>query len=337
MFSSVARRLRAPVVGAIAAALLATISVGTASAAPAKSAESHTWYVQTGTQSPNMVIQGMVFLPGSITIDVGDTIVWRTGSAEPHTVTFNAPANVQFNPFAPAIGNGSAFDGSQFVSSAAMANVSSEKAGFPTEQQFSLRFTKAGTFAYICLVHPGMGGTVIVHPAGAPYPESQRQYNEQSHHQAARIIAAGYRLRAHDLDASNNHFVIVGDTNMEAGADVMAYMRSTVVIHVGQSVRFVNQSLGPHTVTVGAEIGDPTNSWCALDCSGSTLPAQGPTFFGSYAATLSGADAVFNSGWIFNGVSVTVTFTHPGVYYYHCALHDYMGMTGRVIVTDDAN
>jgi plastocyanin len=29
---------------------------------------------------------------------------------------------------------------------------------------------------------------------------------------------------------------------------------------------------------------------------------------------------------------LTVTFTKPGVYRYHCALHDYMGMVGVVIV-----
>ena len=329
--SSFARRLWSPGLAAIAVALLATMAASGVSAA--RAATPHTWYVQTGMQSPNMMIQGMVFLPGAITIDAGDTIVWQARSAEPHTVTFNAAPGEQFNPFAPAVGNGSAFDGSAYASSGAMANVSSATAGFPTEQRFSLTFTKAGTFSYICLVHPGMGGKVVVQPAGAPYPQSQRQYNVQSQHRAARIIASGWQLRAQDMRSTGKHEVIVGDTNMETSSDVMAYMRSTVVIYVGQSVRFVNQSMEPHTITVGAEIGDPTNPWCMRDCSASTLPGAGLVFGGRYAATLNGKDAMFNSGWIFTGVSVTVTFTHPGVYHYHCALHDYMGMVGKVIVT----
>jgi plastocyanin len=334
MFSSLRRRMRPLLTASVAAGLLAMGTVGMVSAASMKASDhtARTWYVQTGAQSPNGVIQGMVFLPGTITVDVGDTIVWQAHSAEPHTVTFNAAPNAQFNPFAPAVGNGAAFDGTGYVSSGAMANVSSETAGFPVEREFSLTFTKAGTFHYVCLVHPGMGGAVVVQPAGTPYPESQPQYEQQGRHQTSRIIAAGYQLKAQDQQASNNHYVIAGDTNMEAGADVMAYMRSTVVIHVGESVSFVNKSMEPHTITFGDEIGNPTNPWCANDCSASTLPSQGPIFGGNYSATLSGTDAVFNSGWVFTGVQVTVTFTHPGVYEYHCALHDYMGMVGKVIV-----
>lgn len=334
MFACAAGRLRSVMTACVAIGLLTVATVGTVSAAPerTRTATPHTWYVETGTQSPNEAIQGMVFLPGKITIDVGDTIVWLARSAEPHTVTFNPTPNEQFNPFAPAVGNGGTFDGTGYASSGAMANVSSATAGFPTERRFSLTFTKAGTFGYICLVHPGMSGTVVVHPAGTPYPKSQRQYDTSSDREAARIIASGYRLMAQDDRASTNHYVIAGDTNMQTGADVMRFMRPTVVIHTGQSVRFVNKSMEPHTITFGPEIADPTNPWCHDDCSASTLPAQGPIFGGSYSATLSGSDAVLNSGRIFNGVQLTVTFTRPGIYRYICGLHDYMGMTGRVIV-----
>lgn len=322
----------------ISAAALALMTVG-ATATPASASPAHTssvtprtWYVAVGTQTPNLAIQGMVFLPGKITIDVGDTVVWYAHSAEPHTVTFNPAANAQFNPFASPVGNGQSFDGSEHYSSAALAKVSAAKAGFPTEQRYSLKFTKAGTYIYVCLVHPGMSGTVVVHAAGTRYPESQWQYNEQAERTSARILASGYALMERDEDISTNHYVIVGDTNTRTAADVMRYMRHTVVIHAGQSVTFVNKSMEPHTVTLGAEIGDPTNPWCGDDCSNSTLPAHGPIFGGSYSARISGTDAVFNSGWYFTGVGVTLTFTHPGTYSYHCALHDYMGMNGKVIV-----
>src|SRR5579884_845979 len=274
-------------VAAVAAAALVALGAGIAAAAPAQARVApHTWYVLSGTQSPDRAIQGMVFLPGTITIDVGDTIVWVANSAEPHTVTFNAPAGAQFNPGASAVGNGSRFDGSEYVSSGALANVSAATAGFPTEQRFSLTFTKAGTFTYICLVHPGMGGTVVVRPAGTPYPESQRQYDTQGQIQRARIIASGYQLMARDEAAANDHFVIAGDMDMQTSAGVMRYMRSVVVIRAGQSVRFANQSMMPHTVTFGSEQGAP----CSPDIP--TCTYGDPTHY---------QGGRLNSGWFFGG------------------------------------
>src|SRR6185437_8473871 len=112
MLSSLRWRMRSLLTAGVAAGLLAMSAAGTVSAAPMQASDhtARTWYVQTGAQSPNEVIQGMVFLPGTITIDVGDTVVWQAHSAEPHTVTFNAAPNARFNPFAPAVGNGATFD-----------------------------------------------------------------------------------------------------------------------------------------------------------------------------------------------------------------------------------
>ena len=37
---------------------------------------------------------------------------------------------------------------------------------FISPAQYTLTFTKAGTYGYDCLVHPGMDGTITVMPAG---------------------------------------------------------------------------------------------------------------------------------------------------------------------------
>jgi hypothetical protein len=67
-------------------------------------------------------------------VNVGDTITWTNQDTAPHTAT--------------------ASDGSFDT-----GNLSKGKSG-------SITFSKAGTFAYICSIHPSMKGTVTVADAG---------------------------------------------------------------------------------------------------------------------------------------------------------------------------
>src|SRR5207248_692552 len=87
---------------------------------------------------PSVTIKSFAFHPGSISISVGDTVTWsnQDSVAAGHTAT--------------------AGDGS--------FNTGVLKQG----QSASHTFTKAGTFAYICAVHPFMKGTIVVNGAAAP-------------------------------------------------------------------------------------------------------------------------------------------------------------------------
>ena len=76
-------------------------------------------------------IVNFAFDPSSITIDVGDTIVWTNQDSSSHTVTSN---------------DGTTFD------SGSISNGNT----------FSFTFTSAGTFDYKCTPHPSMTGTVTV-------------------------------------------------------------------------------------------------------------------------------------------------------------------------------
>ena len=75
-------------------------------------------------------IQGYAFSPSSITINVGDTIVWTNYDSASHTVTSN--------------------DGTFDSGSISNGNT------------FSFTFTSAGTFNYYCAPHPSMTGSVTV-------------------------------------------------------------------------------------------------------------------------------------------------------------------------------
>jgi plastocyanin len=88
-----------------------------------------------------VTIQNFAFSPASLTINVGDTVTWTNMDSATHTAT--------------------ATDGSFDT-----GNIAQGESG-------SITFDTAGTFNYICSIHPNMTGTIVVQEAGgqpAPQP-----------------------------------------------------------------------------------------------------------------------------------------------------------------------
>jgi plastocyanin len=79
-----------------------------------------------------IMAKDFMFAPTSLTIKAGSTVTWTNQDDEPHTVVS---------------------DSGLFRSGA-----------LDTNQSFSFRFEKAGTYRYLCSIHPRMVGTVIVQP-----------------------------------------------------------------------------------------------------------------------------------------------------------------------------
>jgi plastocyanin len=75
-------------------------------------------------------IDNFAFAPATLTIKVGGTVTWTNRDEEPHTVAAN--------------------DGSF------------RSPGMGTGATFSRTFPTAGTFDYVCSIHPMMHGTVVV-------------------------------------------------------------------------------------------------------------------------------------------------------------------------------
>lgn len=94
----------------------------------------------------------------SVTVPVGASVTWTNLTTnEPHTVTFGIAGQPfpQLSPFAPPSG-GPAYDGSAVTNSGAIS----------PGGNYTLMFTKAGTYTYRCLFHgasSNMTGTVVVH------------------------------------------------------------------------------------------------------------------------------------------------------------------------------
>jgi plastocyanin len=82
-------------------------------------------------------IKNFAFSPATITVPAGSTVVWTNSDSIQHDITF---------------------DGASISSSVLNHN-----------DTFSHTFTGAGTYHYICSIHPFMHGTVIVTGSGSQH------------------------------------------------------------------------------------------------------------------------------------------------------------------------
>jgi amicyanin len=86
-------------------------------------------------------IVDFAFSPASLTISVGDTVTWTNADAVVHTATSTSGA----------------FDSGDLAQG----------------ESYSLTFTAAGTYDYLCTPHPSMTGTIVLEaaaPTAAPTP-----------------------------------------------------------------------------------------------------------------------------------------------------------------------
>ena len=100
------------------------------------------------------------FSPETVAVKTGQIVTWKIGSPYmPHTISFNPPFKSPDEPnaFLPA----GAKAGSSFAGGVAHSGIFGPTPFFPGDT-FSLKFTKAGTYPYLCLLHPGMAGTIQV-------------------------------------------------------------------------------------------------------------------------------------------------------------------------------
>jgi plastocyanin len=88
------------------------------------------WAVSQAAAPNSIEVKDFMFMPTTLTVNAGQEVSWVNKDDEPHTVVS---------------------DTGLFRSSA-----------LDTDEKFSFKFDKPGTYHFTCSIHPRMVGTIIV-------------------------------------------------------------------------------------------------------------------------------------------------------------------------------
>lgn len=300
---------------AIAAAALASMSPGR----PASAATTFT--IKAGNGEPGYAVS--VFLPATVTINTGDTVHWTFPWKEPHTVTLGTPQGDPTVASANVKNAAATYDGTGYISSG-LQGPEYPPGGPQSPTTFDVTFTKPGTYAYFCAIHPQMKASVTVVDSGTVSKQADLDAKATSDYSAAlaslkslasAASAAGAAVSSR-ADGTKQYTLAVDALSDSDKGNVQQFFPPSVNITAGDTVVWKSTVHTPHTVTFGAPPpGDPFTA-------GQT---GGPKFSGSANSGIIGLEEP-------NGTSFQLTFPAAGTFQYYCMLHSNQGMTGQVIV-----
>jgi plastocyanin len=108
----------------------------------------------------NMIVAVNRFYPETVAIKAGQTVTWKVGSDwMPHTVSFQPPFKSPAEP--DAMKPSGVKSGGKYAGGESHSGIFGPPPDGLTDT-FALTFTKTGKYPYLCLLHPGMAGTVEV-------------------------------------------------------------------------------------------------------------------------------------------------------------------------------
>ena len=304
----------------------------------------------------------------TVTVHVGDRVRWKFNGF--HTVTFpkkggkdipfvipdptgakysgindaagapfwfNGQTRLVANPLGAFPQGGKTFNGSQLTGSGAAAPGASPK-------PYALKFTKAGTYTYECVIHPGMKAKVKVVPKGKPIPSAKQDRKTAAKLFAKEVKAAKKQAKGPKLPAST-----VQGGNDKGSVVQLRFFPASIKVPVGGSVRFQVKSrpeihtfaFGPpaYLQSVASGIITPVPGPAgppALVFSGQVVfPSDPPPALPPYDGTNHG-NGYFSTGVLDGDPSspqppaTTVKFTKAGTYGFICLVHPFM--RGQVVV-----
>ena len=296
------------------------------------------WTATVGAQTDDKGIQVLAFLPNEIWIHPGDSITWTFDVDESHTVSFLTEAQIRpdFHVGCPGFSTDPAtFDGTTCVTTPEMFK----------GQTFTVIFPVAGNFKLTCLVHVNMDGRIHVLPASEPLPHTQAFYDKQAAGQRRELLSDGKKdMQACHALPNSKLGVVAGTAEIVAtagGTSTIAAARfshENIQIHAGQTVEWDNQGpVFPHTITFGPEPVDLVNPSAdvTVDLDGARHAIIDSISDSTHSGFIIAAPQE-RRGLAQAPLGVTrfrVTFPNPGVFPYICALHDELGMVGKVTVS----
>jgi plastocyanin len=307
------------------------------------------------------------FFPGTTTINVGDSVKFEAGGF--HSVDipnkggakmlplfvpsgqkvansldaagapfwFNGQDALGLNPelFVSNFGKKLTYDGSNRIESGAPA-------GDGPPKPMTVKFTKAGTYAYYCDIHPGMKGTVKVLKKGAKVPTA-KQDKAALKKQAAAALKDAKTLAGVKQPDNTVALGVAG----KKGNELLAMSPANLTVAPGTTVKFQMSkgSYEAHTATFGPGDAErePQSYLGAIAATfagpapdaRAVYPSEPPGTMASLSPSLHG-NGFWNSGALDkDGASplpdsASVTFDTPGTYTYFCMIHPFMRGTVTV-------
>jgi plastocyanin len=321
---------RAVVLAAVAA-LAATAAAINVAPTTTSATTATTYVAMAGGDGPGQAAFINVFEPSALIITEGDSIQWKSTSGEPHTVLFlnnqPPPKEINLNTLEDPIGgHNPTYDGTKQIYS-----------GFilPDPTSFyTVKFTKAGNFPFICLIHPGMDGTVTVLSPGL-YVPTQAQNDAAGKKVQADGEAATRRMLASAPTAANRTANPNGTATWTVPASPYAkvpngfvaqnaFTPARISIGAGDTVTWMADIPQAHTVTLldnKPPAGDPTT------------PTKQTSYTGGFATSgIIGKAPGVGPELFTGGDRYSLTFPNPGTYPYVCILHVDQGMAGVIEV-----
>ncbi|HEV3364851.1 MAG TPA: hypothetical protein VG795_12080 [Acidimicrobiia bacterium] len=256
------RRRRAALAAATAAMLAFGAACGSSdddskSASNAKASgavEGEPITIKAGVSDPtHNQIAVLQYMPAKATVAVGQKVRWVWDETkEPHSVTFLPPGQKAPDPgsdeslFAPAPPTGP-YDG------VALVNSGLQPLGPQSVPPFEMTFAKAGSYSYLCVIHPQMVGTIVVADAG----ETAAAVKTRGDHEQGQWLAEGNEayqklmsatpVATKNRNGSTTWKVEMGTTTPHT--DILAFAPVPAAVKKGDSVTFVNNSMAPHTAS----------------------------------------------------------------------------------------
>lgn len=232
-------------------------ATATATAAPTDAPSVAAYTVRGGINDPEDInIAVLAYLPAAISIPTGATVKWDIAGPEPHSVTFPTAAQPVPAPDDPSLATFFAptpptkpYDGTEFVNSG-LGPLG------PGGFGFEMTFGKAGTYTYVCVIHPVMTGTVYVVDDAAAADTAEaittrgdteaKGYLEEGRAAKAALLATPPVSTA-NADGTTTWTVEMGTTTPHT--DVLAFQPVDAKVKAGDTVTFVNNSGAPHSAT----------------------------------------------------------------------------------------
>jgi plastocyanin len=204
---------------------------------------------------------------------------------------------------------------------------------------YTLTFTKAGTFTYLCLLHPGMEGRVVVEDRAG---ETPTQATARRMQERAAALSAGdraYRQWGPVVDGKTVTIRMIGDPR--AHWSVLRFTSTPLVVARGTTVVWeMRDPQEIHAVTFPGGQGGASNFILPQpQTDGPPKLLENPQVVVPTTATEYNGNGLTSSGIILPPgtpgnppTSYRLTFTEPGQFAYVCAIHAPEGMWATVIV-----